>query len=251
MITAAMNNEQGAYRDRSYQQNGLPPMSFGRTYLPTPPLDDHRARPSLPASTLEQRMSGYRLPQPMPNSSSDRRVSAAQSYMQDPYGAMQMNHHDAYSDLRRGSMGQQQQQHQHQHQQMVMVPTYMPMYGSHDQWSNAMPQHGGQWPPQSMHMPMPGYGLVQRPLPPAPMGPVEKPKKRRSPPSPQYLHMTVAEMIEELAYRKVDTTQLQARKAKKAEYIDQLQKADRNGNRGRGAWKACHGDVPPLDEVKD
>lgn len=100
-------------------------------------------------------------------------------------------------------------------------------------------------------MPLPGYpGLIHRPLPPAPLGPVEKPKKRRSPPSPQYLHMTVQEMIEELAYRKVDTTALQGRKAKKAEYIEQLQRADRNGNRGRGAWKSCHGDVPPLSETE-
>lgn len=239
MITAAMGDEHGAFRDRSQRPGEFPSSAYGRAYLPTPPVDELRARLNQPNNMSDQRMNGYRLPQPMPNMTQDRRMSSG--FMQDPYGSMPMGHLDNYGDPRRGSMGQQ----------LVMVPTYLPMYGAPDQWPGSMPQQGGQWPPQGMPMPMPGYGLVQRPLPPAPMGPVEKPKKRRAPPSPQYLHMTVQEMIEELAYRKVDTTQLQARKAKKAEYIEQLQRADRNGNRGRGAWKSCHGNVPPLSDVKE
>lgn len=241
MITANMADEAGAFRDRRQRPGEFPTTPYGRTYLPTPPIDDLRARYNQNASMADPRMNSFRLPQPqpMPNMPADRRMSTG--FLQDPYAPPPMGPPEGYLDPRRGSLNQQ----------LVMVPTYVPIYGSSDQWPNAMPQQGGQWPPHGMQMPMPGYGLVQRPLPPAPMGPVEKPKKRRAPPAPQYLHMTVQEMIEELAYRKVDTAQLQGRKAKKAEYIEQLQAADRVGNRGRGAWKSCHGNVPPLSEAKD
>lgn len=239
MITATMGDDPGAFRDRGQRPGEFPTTPFGRTYLPTPPADEFRARFNQSSGAGDPRMNGFRLPQPLPNMPPDRRMSAG--FIQDPYAPLPMGPPEGYHDLRRGSLNQQ----------LVMVPTYVPMYGSPDQWPGVMPQQGGQWPHPGMPMPMPGYGLVQRPLPPAPMGPVEKPKKRRAPPSPQYLHMTVQEMIEELAYRKVDTSQLQARKAKKAEYIEQLQRADRNGNRGRGAWKSCHGNVPPLAESKD
>lgn len=237
MITAAMNDDQGSMQDQN-QRPGEFSSEYGRAYLPTPPMDGLRARLNHNADTSDPRMNAYRLPRPISQMPLDRRMSSG--YMQDPYGPMPLGHQQSYADPRRGSMGQQ----------LVMIPTYLPMYGSPDQWPGMVPQQGGQWPHQGMPMPLPGYGLVQRPLPPAPLGPVEKPKKRRAPPSPQYLHMTVQEMIEELAYRKVDTTQLQARKAKKAEYIEQLQRADRSGNRGRGAWKSCHGNVPPISETK-
>merc|ERR1711939_427574 len=234
MITAGMGEEQGPFRDRDQRPGELPTTPYGKTYLTTPPADEFRSRMSQIANMADPRTPGFRLPQPMSNPAADRRLSSG--FMQDPYAPIQIPQPEAFADFRRGSLNQQ----------LIMVPTYVPMYQSSDQWPGAMNQAPPQWSHPGLPMPMPGYGLVQRPLPPAPTGPVEKPKKRRAPPSPQYLHMTVQEMIEELAYRKVDTTHLQGRKAKKAEYLEQLQRADRNGNRGRGAWKSCHGNVPPI-----
>lgn len=233
------------YRKRSEQFSTFQnPHSQQRTHLPTPPVDDFRARYASSrhqqAPLTDTRPSGYQLPRPFQTSMEDRRPSNGYSF--NSQSPMMAPMQDSQVDPRRGSADQQ----------FVMVPTYLPMYqqgnGQSEQWQNfnQAPQ-GAPWPYGNPYQ-MQGYGLVQRPLPPAPMGPVEKPKRRRAPPAPQYLHMTVQEMIEELAYREVDTQAMQARKAKKAEYIDQLQKADREGKLGRGAWKSCHGDVPPISK---
>jgi hypothetical protein len=232
----------------SHSQQGL---SFPqRPHLPTPPIDDPRARTSSPFAAAPYPQTNYRLPQP-PQLADDMRRQSLMGSAYDHFG-MDSTAMNTPLDSRRGS---------DQQQSFVMVPAYhLPMYA--DSSSNQFDgwQQSGNQNLSAMQFPSPygnfyamppAYGLVQRPLPPAPAGPVEKPKRRRAPPAPQYLHMTVQEMIEELAYRKIDTSQMQARKAKKAEYIDQLQKADRDNNLGRGAWKTCHGDVPPISARKD
>jgi hypothetical protein len=268
-----------------------PPRTFPSLPTPPPAddfrarLNASQALPDLTSSMASDGIydrrheSSYRLPQPMPDPLNGRRLSSPADLLQEGnlrahspatgYGGLP-NSAESYADhaMRRGSGLSQQQQ-----QQMYMVPAYMPYYqtdpsaAAFSQWPPPPPHahHAAMMAPYAqpgmlpmginmgvnMGLGLPGYPMVQRPLPPAPPGPVEKPRKRRSPPSPQYLHMTVQEMIEELAYREIDTAALQQRKAKKAEYIDRLQQADRAGRRGRGAWKSCHGDVPPLDAVKD
>lgn len=209
-----------------------------RNYLSTPSYDD--PRPVLHNSTYQHSTElsnhNYQLPRPFSSANDDRGMSTGTQ----PFQGHHSTAMNPQVDARRGSFDPN----------MFMIPQYMPMYqhpAQHEQWQAMMHQQGMQWP-YGTPFAMPNYGMVQRPLPPGPVGPVEKPRRRRAPPTPQYLHMTVAEMIEELAYREIDTSALQARKAKKAEYIDQLQRADRNGNTGRGAWKSCHGNVPPIDK---
>ncbi|ETN44024.1 uncharacterized protein HMPREF1541_10889 [Cyphellophora europaea CBS 101466] len=261
-----MADNVSAFRDRSQHPSiggdFLIPEGWG--YLATPRTNDLRTRlGSQPSSNIEQetqRVNSYQLIQPSPRLHQELRTSAG--FAQDPYVLMPSQMSNRLGDFGGGSgntllCGSLGQQHQQQCQQLVMVPVYIPIYGSPDQRWPGTSMTGHQQgtsqgaPPghQGMHMPISGCGLVQYPLAPTLIGPVEKQKKRRAPPSPQYLHMTVQEMIEELAYRNVDTAQLQAKRAKKADYIGQLQWADREGIRGRGAWKSCHGNAPPLSEI--
>ena len=195
----------------------------------------------------DPRAMAYRLPQLPVGAQDGRRQSSTvpMSYSSQMFGDPQLDMSQRHTSL--------------DPSQFVMVPAgYMPIYPGQqfEQWPAGVnaPAANSAWPGSGQlanpYALPPTYNAAQfqRPLPAAPPGPVEKPKRRRAPPAPQYLHMTVHEMVEELAYRKVDTQAMQARKAKKAEYIDQLQKADREGRLGRGAWKECHGDVLPISE---
>jgi hypothetical protein len=65
-----------------------------------------------------------------------------------------------------------------------------------------------------------------------------KRRKSEALPASQYALMSMMDIFAELEYRTIDTSDLRRRKVGKEECIGLLQRADRNGNRGRGIWFA-------------
>jgi hypothetical protein len=104
------------------------------------------------------------------------------------------------------------------------------------------PTRGGHdhSPPNKMRIPPSPAHLYQANGRVASKAKQGKRKKYRSKtealPAEQYALMDVEDMLQELEHRTIDTAVLRAQSSGKQDLIRLLQRADRNGNRGRGVW---------------